>query len=285
MILRHRLILGTLRYHDNVISSNISQFPLSIKLKRNLSYPIISNLNYISDMKYLKPNPMFYKNCHENWWKNLQFSSRKKNQTFSRQIFSRDHHCFPLKILRSCNSTYLQSFRQCQKHSDSRPTYAPSEVKKEDCLQNIHSKSVKDHKSKEVDTAGEIIERENIWTIPNFLCISRIVLSPYLCYCVLSSHYSFALGLFIFAGFTDLLDGMIARKFPSQASRIGSFLDPLADKILVSSLFLTLTYVGVIPFLLTGIIVYRDVIIIAGASYVRYQSIPPPVSITFLFSI
>ncbi|KAB7495459.1 putative cardiolipin synthase (CMP-forming), partial [Armadillidium nasatum] len=133
------------------------------------------------------------------------------------------------------------------------------------------------------EKVDDIIERENIWTIPNLLCVGRIVVSPFLCYSVLSSHYTLAFGMFIVAGFTDLIDGMIARKFPSQASRLGSFLDPLADKILVSSLFLTLTYMGLIPFILTGIIVYRDVVIIAGASYIRYKSLPPPHTLSRYF--
>ncbi|ROT79982.1 hypothetical protein C7M84_001290 [Penaeus vannamei] len=142
---------------------------------------------------------------------------------------------------------------------------------------------IKEKKAKVRERMDAIIERENIWTIPNLLCVSRIAFSPYLCHLVLSADYNWALGLFMFAGFTDLLDGWIARTFPSQASRLGSFLDPLADKVLVALLFLSLTYVGLIPLPLTGLIIYRDVLIIGGASYVRYKSLPPPKTISRYF--
>ncbi|KAK3869083.1 hypothetical protein Pcinc_025585 [Petrolisthes cinctipes] len=141
----------------------------------------------------------------------------------------------------------------------------------------------KETKAKVREKMDEIIERENIWTIPNLLCVSRICLSPVLSYMVLCSNYHWGLALFMFAGFTDLLDGWIARTFPSQASNLGSFLDPLADKVLVAVLFLSLTYVGLIPLPLTGLIIYRDVLIIGGASFVRYKSLPPPCTISRYF--
>jgi len=131
-----------------------------------------------------------------------------------------------------------------------------------------------------VDT---IIQKENIFTIPNALCVFRVAASPVLVYLVVTSSYSAALGLFLFAGFTDLMDGWIARTFPSQMSNFGSMLDPLADKILVSCLFLSLAYNGLIPVCIAGCIVYRDVAIMAGASYLRYRSIPPPRSLSRYF--
>ncbi|KAK8383541.1 hypothetical protein O3P69_015774 [Scylla paramamosain] len=134
----------------------------------------------------------------------------------------------------------------------------------------------KETRAKVKEKMDEIVERENIWTVPNLLCVSRIALSPYLCYLVLVADHQWALGLFLMAGATDMLDGWIARTFPSQASNLGSFLDPLADKVLVAMLFLSLTYMDLIPLPLTGLIIYRDVLIVGGASYVRYKSLPPP---------
>ncbi|XP_076031736.1 putative cardiolipin synthase (CMP-forming) [Oratosquilla oratoria] len=141
----------------------------------------------------------------------------------------------------------------------------------------------KETKAKVMERMEEVVERENIWTIPNFLCVSRILMSPFLGYLVVSGMYSWSLGIFIFAGFTDLIDGWIARQFPGQASRLGSFLDPLADKVLVAVLFLTLTYNGLIPLPLTGLIIYRDVLIIGGASVVRFKSLPPPRTVSRYF--
>lgn len=50
-----------------------------------------------------------------------------------------------------------------------------------------------------------LVQRENIWTIPNLLCVSRIALSPYLCHLVLAADHQWALGLFLLAGTTDLV--------------------------------------------------------------------------------
>lgn len=60
---------------------------------------------------------------------------------------------------------------------------------------------------------------------------------------------------------------------------MGSFLDPMADKVLIATLFLTLTYADLIPVLLTGMIIARDVILVVAGFVIRYRSLPPPVSL------
>lgn len=142
---------------------------------------------------------------------------------------------------------------------------------------------IKERKSQVKEKVSEVIEHENIWTIPNILCIGRIVISPVIFQMILGGEYNTALGLFLLAGFTDILDGWIARKWPGQSTRLGSFLDPLADKVLVAFVFLSLTINGLIPVPLTGLIIYRDICIIAGASWVRFKSLPPPRTITRYF--
>ncbi|XP_078034343.1 cardiolipin synthase [Augochlora pura] len=129
----------------------------------------------------------------------------------------------------------------------------------------------------------EIIEKENIWTIPNFLCMGRIVTSPYLSYLILSQDYQVALWLLIIAGFSDMADGWIARTWTSQASKLGSFLDPVADKLLVGTLFLSLAWVGLVPIPLTCLVVVRDVALVSAASYIRYRSLPPPKTLARYF--
>ncbi|XP_063992079.1 probable cardiolipin synthase (CMP-forming) [Diachasmimorpha longicaudata] len=129
----------------------------------------------------------------------------------------------------------------------------------------------------------EIIERENIWTIPNLLCIGRIISTPCLSYLIVSHDYQVALWLLGFAGLTDFIDGWIARTWTSQASKLGSFLDPMADKLLVGSLFLSLAWVELIPMPLTVLVVARDVGLIAAASYIRYRSLPAPKTLTRYF--
>ncbi|XP_047207831.1 cardiolipin synthase (CMP-forming) isoform X2 [Girardinichthys multiradiatus] len=82
---------------------------------------------------------------------------------------------------------------------------------------------------------------ENPWTVPNLLCVCRILLAPYLGYLITQQHFDLSLALFALAGATDLLDGLIARTWPTQKSALGSALDPLADKILISVLYVTLS--------------------------------------------
>jgi cardiolipin synthase len=128
-------------------------------------------------------------------------------------------------------------------------------------------------------------KKDNILTVPNLLCVSRIIAAPYLAHLIFQGNFSWAAGIFVYAGFTDLLDGWIARKFPGQASSLGSFLDPLADKILVGTLFLSLTYVNMIPASLTGLVVSRDLFLIYAGLYIRYMSVVPPFTLKKYFDI
>ena len=74
------------------------------------------------------------------------------------------------------------------------------------------------------------------------------------------------------------LDGWIARNFRGQASTFGRFLDPLSDKILMTTMYLSLTYVGMIPEWLTSLVVSRDLFLVYAGLYVRYMSVEQPVS-------
>ena len=68
----------------------------------------------------------------------------------------------------------------------------------------------------------------------NFRIIQfRIVAAPYIAKLIIDGNFPLACGLFVYAGATDMADGYIARNFKNQASSLGSFLDPLSDKILV----------------------------------------------------
>jgi len=102
------------------------------------------------------------------------------------------------------------------------------------------------------------------------------VAAPYIAHCITQGDFHMAAGLFLYAGATDMLDGWIARRWPSQASSLGSFLDPLSDKVLVGVVFLALTYAGHIPASLTGLIVSRDLFLVYAGLYIRYMSVVPP---------
>ncbi|XP_018579669.2 probable cardiolipin synthase (CMP-forming) [Anoplophora glabripennis] len=144
---------------------------------------------------------------------------------------------------------------------------------------------IKQTRNKVKEKVEGIIERENIYTIPNLLCVARIILSPYLGLLIVQSEFDFALAVLGVAAVTDLLDGWIARTWESQSSNLGSFLDPMADKVLIASLFLSLTYADLIPIALTGMIIARDVILVAAGFVIRYKSLPPPRTFSRYFDV
>ncbi|XP_028983389.1 cardiolipin synthase (CMP-forming) [Betta splendens] len=125
---------------------------------------------------------------------------------------------------------------------------------------------------------------ENPWTVPNLLCVCRILLAPFLGYLIIQQNFDLSLALFTLAGATDLLDGFIARTWPTQKSALGSALDPLADKILISVLYVSLTYADLIPAPLTALVILRDVGLIAAVFWVRYKTVPPPVTLSKFFN-
>jgi cardiolipin synthase len=100
--------------------------------------------------------------------------------------------------------------------------------------------------------------------LPNLLTLIRILCSPLFVGLVLYGHNSGALAVFFVAGLTDALDGMLARVL-NQRTTLGQYLDPLADKLLLVTAFLVLSFKGVIPLWVTLVVVSRDVIISVGS--------------------
>jgi len=129
------------------------------------------------------------------------------------------------------------------------------------------------------------LRQDMILTVPNVLTLCRMLMAPVLGYMVLTGAYMAACGIFVIAGITDLLDGYIARNFENQTSELGSFIDPFADKLLVSILFLSLTAVNLIPLALTGLVIVRDVCLMTGGFYVRYISLDKPVTLKRYFDL
>jgi cardiolipin synthase len=113
------------------------------------------------------------------------------------------------------------------------------------------------------DAASERLHRFR--TAPNLLTLSRICLAPLLVSAILDNHYALSFSLFVVAGLTDLLDGLLARLL-KQYTMLGQYLDPVADKLLLSTLFLVLTYKGLIPVTVTVMVLGRDVGILVVAA-------------------
>lgn len=95
-------------------------------------------------------------------------------------------------------------------------------------------------------------------TAPNLLTLLRICIAPFLVLAILHAQYALAFALFVAAGLTDALDGALARIL-KQRSALGQYLDPVADKILLSTLFLVLMYKRLIPASVTVLVFSRDV--------------------------
>ena len=99
--------------------------------------------------------------------------------------------------------------------------------------------------------------------VPNILTLLRIAACPVLVILLNDQNYAFALILFLLAGITDGLDGYIAKKY-NFVSRLGAILDPIADKLLIASTYIMLAILQDIPFYLLIVVMFRDLVIVAG---------------------
>jgi len=106
--------------------------------------------------------------------------------------------------------------------------------------------------------------------LPNIISVFRILLVLPVVWALFNLEYLTALILFAVAGFTDALDGFLAKQFNWQ-TRLGSILDPLADKLLLVSSFLTLAWIELIPFWLVAVVIIRDVLIVIGGVVFHYM--------------
>jgi len=109
-------------------------------------------------------------------------------------------------------------------------------------------------------------------TIPNILTLIRIILTPVLVWLLLDQRIGHALVVFFVAGVTDGLDGLIARVF-HQKSKLGAYLDPLADKLLLVSSFILLGYLGMVPNWVAIIAVSRDAMIVLGILSLMFHQV------------
>ncbi|KAH9809804.1 hypothetical protein DFH28DRAFT_903963 [Melampsora americana] len=120
-------------------------------------------------------------------------------------------------------------------------------------------------------------KRENIYTFPNFITSTRILLCPLLAYSIIHDYHLLSSVTLFYCAISDWLDGRLARKYPKQmASVLGTILDPAADKILMTTLVFSLAWKQSLPLPLAVLIIGRDVMLGLSALYFRYQSLPPP---------
>jgi cardiolipin synthase len=115
-----------------------------------------------------------------------------------------------------------------------------------------------------------------IVTLPNILTVIRMVLIPVFVTALYYQRFDWALAIFVFAGLTDAVDGFLARRF-DQKSQLGTILDPIADKLLLVTSFITLSLDSIvargnhlpIPFWVTAAVISRDVFIVVGSAAIN----------------
>lgn len=98
-------------------------------------------------------------------------------------------------------------------------------------------------------------------SVPNLLTLLRMVLVPVVVWLIINGHHAAAFWLFLVAAATDAIDGFLAKHF-DQATLLGAYLDPVADKLLLVGVFVTLGVVGDLPSWLVVFVVSRDVMIV-----------------------
>ncbi|KAK6075386.1 phosphatidyl synthase [Seiridium cupressi] len=170
-------------------------------------------------------------------------------------------------IERRTLSRYLSFKASCRaregKSGNEQPTASPSGLRK------VLPKSI----------GAVLTPHENIYTVPNLLTFSRLIAAPFIGYAILHDAHVWALSLFVYAGVSDLLDGWIARRWNLQTV-VGSVVDPMADKALMTILTVCLAAQGSLPVWLAVIILGRDVGLAISAIYYRWISLPPPKTFT-----
>jgi cardiolipin synthase (CMP-forming) len=116
---------------------------------------------------------------------------------------------------------------------------------------------------------------------PNSLTILRILLIPVYIGFMTYGEFGFALLSLLLAGMTDAIDGPIARRL-NQRTKLGTFLDPLADKLLLTSGFISLSILHLVPSWLAILVVSRDVILLLGTAVAHLTNSPIDITPTFL---
>src|SRR3989441_4215946 len=114
--------------------------------------------------------------------------------------------------------------------------------------------------------------------LANWLTVLRILLIPVFVSLLVYRKPGPALVVFVAAALTDLLDGYVARRH-GLSSRLGAFLDPMADKLLLVSSFVTLTWLKALPFWIAAVVISRDLILMVGALVIHMaggRPYPPP---------
>jgi len=113
-------------------------------------------------------------------------------------------------------------------------------------------------------------------SIPNLITLARIILVPVVVWAIISGEMLAAFALFVVAGISDAVDGFLAKRF-HMASELGAYLDPLADKALIVSIYVALGIAKALPISLVILVVSRDIMIVSGFMLALLVTKPMPI--------
>src|SRR5512136_1094174 len=120
--------------------------------------------------------------------------------------------------------------------------------------------------------------------LPNLLTLIRILLISLFVILIIDKSFSWALIIFALAGITDGMDGLIAR-ITHQRTELGAYLDPIADKFLLTAAFVTLAIIEIIPNWLPAIVITRDIIILGGFFVLTLTNHRPKIQPTWISKV
>jgi len=117
-------------------------------------------------------------------------------------------------------------------------------------------------------------------TAANFVTLLRLILAPLVAADIVHGHYGRAIILTFAAGFTDVIDGYLARRF-GDTTKVGAYFDPIADKIMLSLIYVALGIAGAMPWWMVAIVFGRDILILGmslyGLLFTSVRQFPPSV--------
>jgi cardiolipin synthase (CMP-forming) len=105
-----------------------------------------------------------------------------------------------------------------------------------------------------------------LFNLPNLFTLARLVLAPFVAADILHDRYGRAIVLLFIAGFTDVIDGLLARSLKASTAA-GAYFDPIADKILLSVIYISLGAAGAMPWWMVAVVFGRDLLILSMAAY------------------
>lgn len=110
-------------------------------------------------------------------------------------------------------------------------------------------------------------------SLPNLISLARLLSVPLVVYLVLEAAYGWAFTVFLLAGLSDAVDGLVAKRL-GQSSALGAHLDPLADKALLVGVYIALGAENAVPVWLVILVVFRDILIVGGVLFLQLMGQP-----------